>query len=374
MTRTDSIGNAFRGGELIAVNRPTTPVDGIRPVFVVGPSRSGTSLVQTILNQHPDLWIARETHYFDDLRPRLKDRASRPLDKVDSVRCERYFLTIGHRPYGQKGDPTQSHVDAGELRAEARTLGGTADAYFEAYCKIRTRQHDKFRWGEKTPRHVFRLDEILACHPSAQIVCLARDPRAVTASYRDWKRRSADHTGTTGKDRERARRSYDPILNAFLWRSAMQASLRARGRYGEDRVHILRYEDLLGDPRPLIRGLAEWLGLQYDPTMLDVPIVYSSYSIAGAGISKEPLDRWRAKLTPTEISVVQTCCRRPMDALGYAPEPVSPPLHRVALTWAAVPIAVLRAALANRARLGRASEYVRRRLLPTCRPNNQPIA
>jgi hypothetical protein len=33
-----------------------------RPVFVTGPSRSGTTLVQEILNRSDDLWVAPETH------------------------------------------------------------------------------------------------------------------------------------------------------------------------------------------------------------------------------------------------------------------------------------------------------------------------
>jgi hypothetical protein len=355
------------------VNAPTYPVDGSRPVFVVGPSRSGTSLVQAILNQHPDIWIARETHYFDDLRPRLKDRANRPLDEADAARCERYFGALGHRPYGEPGDPSQSQVDVNHLKAEAKILGGSADAYFAAYCKIRARQHGKSRWGEKTPRHVFRLDEIFAFQPSAQVVCLSRDPRAVTASYRDWKRRSTkrEGPGMRSRDRKRARSSYDPVLNAFLWRGAMRASLRARTRYGEEQIHILRYEELLTDPEAAIRGLANWLWLDYVPAMLDVPIVQSSYSIAETGISKEPLDRWRTKLTSAEISAVQMCCRRTMEAVGYAREPVSPPLHSLARMWATVPVAVVRAALANRGRLGRFPEYVRRRLYVALAPDDQ---
>jgi hypothetical protein len=223
---------------------------------------------------------------------------------------------------------------------------------------------------------VFRLDEIFASHPSSQVICLVRDPRAVTASYRDWKYRSRreESDEATHEDRRRARRSYDPILNALLWRSAMQASLDARKKYGGESVHFLRYEDLLGDPETTLRALTDWLGHQYDAAMLDVPIAYSSYAIPGGGISKEPLERWRAKLTPTEVGVVQTCCRRPMAELGYVLEPVSPPLHRVALTWAAVPVALFRATLANRARLGKVSEYVRRRLGVRSRPNDQPVA
>src|SRR5690242_2778675 len=100
------------------------------PVFVVGPSRSGTSLLRAALNAHPEFWIVRETHYFDDLRPRLPDRGAIALDGDDRERCERYFLALGHRAYGHKGDPSRSAVDRDELRARAAALGSSGDAYF----------------------------------------------------------------------------------------------------------------------------------------------------------------------------------------------------------------------------------------------------
>jgi hypothetical protein len=351
----------------------TQELGGGEPIFVVGPSRSGTTLLQEILNRHPALWIARETHYFDDLRPRLGERALEPLSTEDAQTCERYFLALGHRAYGHEGDPAQSQIEADELRAEAERLGGSADAYFEAFCRVRTRAHGKSRWGEKTPRHVFRINEILAFSPRAKVVCLVRDPRAVAASYRDWKRERpeapSDGDAFFLEDRHRAARSYNVVVNALLWKAAMRASTSALARHGHDRIYLLHYEGLVENPDRTLRGLADWLGVIYETTMLDVPVAYSSYEMPRSGISTQPLERWREKLTATEISAVQTCCGRVMTDLGYRRENVSAPLHRLVWTWATVPTAFARAALANRKRLGRASEYVRKRLLLTVSRN-----
>ena len=223
-------------------------------IFVVGASRSGTNLVRALLNAHSTLWISGETHYFDDLRPRLPGNGTEPLAGEDRERCERYFLALSHRAFGQAGDPGESRFDRGELRALAGELGGSGDAYFEALCRLRAGRHGRERWGEKTPRHVYRIDELLTVFPEAKVVCLVRDPRAVVASYKDWHgaaaRRGVTETSELEADRERSRRSYNAVLMSLLWRGVVRASFAALERHGPERVRIQRFEA----PRGLARG------------------------------------------------------------------------------------------------------------------------
>lgn len=335
------------------------------PILVVGPSRSGTSMVRESLNRHRLVWVVRETHYFDDLRPKLAQRGG-PLEENERDRVERYFLALGHRAYGAEADVTRSAVPRFQLHDRASRLGGGGDAYFEAFCRVRAEQNGKVVWGEKTPRHAFRIAEMLAAFPSARIVCLIRDPRAVVASYRDWTRRPALDPTTGGPfaaDRTRARRSYNIVLASLLCKAALRAAMRARDRFGDDRVRLLVYEDLVRAPDRAYAELMAWLGLPYDPAMLEVPLVQSSYAEAGAaGISTEPLERWRSKLSPAEVRVIESCCADVMRELGYALErPRCSPLA-VPAAWLSTVPGVVRAALVNRRRLGRAGRYVGARL------------
>jgi len=338
------------------------------PIFVVGASRSGTNLLRALLNAHGEVWISPETHYFDDLRPRLSSGGREQLAPEERERCENYFLALAHRAYGQDGDPAGSRVDREELRALAAELGGTGDAYFEALCLIRARLHERSRWGEKTPRHVYRITEMLEAFPGAKVVCLVRDPRAVIASYRDWHTAGAkvgewNDDDALAADRARTRRSYNIVLMSYLWRGVVQASYEALRRHGADRVHVQRFERLAADAEGETRALCAWLGLAYEPAMLAIPVVNSSYASSGeaGGVSSEPVERWRATLSPTEISVIQQCCGGMMDELGYEQEPVPVSYAGLARAWVTAPFAVVRAAAINRGRLGRMSHAVRRR-------------
>ena len=336
------------------------------PIFVVGASRSGTNLLRALLNEHSEVWMSPETHYFDDLRPRLQGGGAARLGPEERARCEDYFLALSHRAYGQEGDPAGARVDREELRGLAAELGGSGDAYFKALCLIRARLHKRPRWGEKTPRHVYRISELLEAFPGAKVICLVRDPRAVIASYRDWHTAGAkqgvwNDDDALAADRERTRRSYNIVLMSYLWRGVVQASYEALRRHGEARVHIQRFERIAADPEGETRALCAWLGLEFEPAMLEIPVVNSSYAASGGGVSSEPVERWKTTLSATEVSVIQHCCGRMMDELGYAKEPVPESYPGLVWAWVTVPFAVVRAAALNRRRLGRMSHALRRR-------------
>lgn len=342
------------------------------PVFIVGASRSGTALLQSILSNHPSLHISGETHYFDDLRVTMAGREQDPLSAQDARRCEDYFLALAHRPYGHGGDPKRSRIDRTRLRAVANRVGLGADAYFEGFCRLNAETAGKVHWGEKTPRHVFRIAEIIQRYPAARIICMVRDPRAVVVSYRDG-RAGGGHPGFEGDpdhrqalkcDQRRLRKSYNILVLSLLWRATVQAAVLARKRFGADRVYIQQFEELVGDPTVATERLAAWLSLEYWPSMLDVPMHNSSFSTFNerAGVSQEPARRWREKLSDTEIGVTQACCGSLMKKTGYTREPVKIPIFALAWHWIALPAVTLRIVRVNRGRMVDIPDYIWRRL------------
>ena len=84
------------------------------PVFIVGPSRSGTALVRSLVNRHPDVHIANETHYFDDLRRTVA--AAEVLSVEDRQVAVDYFRALTHRPYGHFGEKDVDEIGAEQSR------------------------------------------------------------------------------------------------------------------------------------------------------------------------------------------------------------------------------------------------------------------
>ena len=339
------------------------------PVFITGASRSGTAMVQSILVRNRQVRLAGETHYFDDLRPRV---AGRPLDDAARITCADYFRSLTVRPYGKNGDPAQSWLSREELLDAAGQTGDTADSIFEAFCKLLAAREGASVWGEKTPRHVFRIKEILEAFPRAKVICMIRDPRAVVASYRDWRYQGgivraegdAAFQSAIRADEERAKRSYHIVLASLMWRGAANAAFAAQTEFTRDRARIVNYETVANEPEAALREITAWLGIDFEAGMLDIPLHNSSATRfdAGAGVSKAPQNRWREALSDREIGIIQKVAGKTLTDAGYEPLEVRTGPLDLPLAWAGMPVAVVRAALANRSRTGSLPSYALKRL------------
>jgi hypothetical protein len=343
-------------------------------LFVGGPSRSGTMMLSSILSRHPLVQLQDETHFFDDLRARV---GAKPLSAMTPAQRDAVldtFRALAHRHYGRGGRAEESWLTREALAAEASRHGDDADSVFMAFCLIQAARRGKEPavWGEKTPRNVFRIDDILAAFPAAKVICMVRDPRACVTSYRDWAKASfasdaaadAREVAALAGERRRQALSYDIVLATLLWRAAVNAAHAAAGRHGPERVRIQRYEDATADPAGVFSDICRWIGVEFEPSMLSVTFGNSSYgpNRKGAGVSSKPVDRWREKLSAREIRVIQTVAGKTMRRSGYAPLAVDAGPLAVLGACAAAPFAVVRAVGANSDRIADLPSYLWRRV------------
>lgn len=331
------------------------------PIFVVGASRSGTELVRALLNRHPRVGVAPETHYFDDLRPKVGGGRS-VLTPEQREMTRKYFDDLHNGWYG-----LNTKVPASTSAQWSESMGETADEVFRQYCEAWSAARGKDVWGEKTPRHIFRGDDILAAFPDARILVLMRDPRAVVASYRDWRNQWAgpealDPSLVDASQREdrRIRASYSLSIVSMLWKSAARHAESLVRRHGPDRVRILKYEDLVTEPERTTRELCAWLGVQFDSDMLTVGVVNSSYVAANVqdGVDPAVADRWRHVLSENEIGYVDWLVGGVARSFGYAPAGFRVSKAFAARELALVPFRLLRAAVVNRRRIGALMPYL----------------
>jgi hypothetical protein len=159
------------------------------PIFVVGYMHSGTTLLLNILANHPTIFSGLgETNFFARL-PLIRQH-SPDLDNDESLAAfiNRTIKIIrhGYNRVERRDEnslaptsPLDSDIEAIRRRCNDRRRH---DLVFAEVFDYLTQQAAKTRWLEKTPTHIFHIDDISACVPNAQFVEIVRDPRDVLAS------------------------------------------------------------------------------------------------------------------------------------------------------------------------------------------------
>ena len=220
-----------RDGDALDEARPPAP-------FVVGLTRSGTTLLRLMLDAHPLLTIPPETHFLPDLikAARAERGTEGMLEAITSNRTWGDF-GIGEEEMRERLAAVESGDGAGAVRA-----------FFAAYAD----KQGKPRWGDKTPAYMLAVQRIGRTLPESRFVHLIRDGRDVALSQ------SARALNEQPAPAEQAARWVKRI-----GKSREQASSLKGARYVE-----ARYEDLVRDPETTLRRICEFIDLPWDDAVL----------------------------------------------------------------------------------------------------------
>jgi Sulfotransferase family len=206
------------------------------PVFVVGCPRSGTTLVQTMLDSHPRLSVLYEAESLVDI----------PLGLRSSRSCASEALA-----FAEAHQDCRTHgFDARAARAVCKELGiRDAAGAMRALAASQALAHGKRRWGTKTPKALLHLAELATVYPDAQFIHVIRDGRDSASSQARVFSRSV-------------------VQGALLWRTGMRTGRRAGSRLGPDRYLEVRLEELLSSPEEQLRRMCAFLGEDFGQSML----------------------------------------------------------------------------------------------------------
>ena len=207
------------------------------PVFVVGPLRSGTSLLYAILNQHPQIGLMYECDVWDF--PQILSRFRFQRDWRTRLEFYNQSLSRHRLIFGDNSRGLENIRAPGDLY---RLFAESKDAKF---------------FGEKSPFYCTRLCQLAKNHPGCHFILIWRDPVEIYQSIEDAARESRffRRPGT---------------LNRLLFYQEQMIQEAAKLIRSGSRIHHVTYLDLIDRTEKSCRGICQFLNIEFDEKMLNL--------------------------------------------------------------------------------------------------------
>jgi len=207
----------------------------VQMLFVIGSPRSGSTMLERILESHSIVKGGPEPHLLTPLAHLgvWENVEKAPYDHILAAEAQRLFVQ-------QLPNREQDYWLA--CRAYCEVLYGRyLEGGPESICL------------DKTPAYALILPFMMKVFPDAKYIVLTRHPLATFSSYAnsffDGDYQAAQH--------------YNPILNRYV--PAIAAFLR---QTGVPYVHV-RYEDLVKDPETWMERIYEHVGIPFERETID---------------------------------------------------------------------------------------------------------
>lgn len=282
--------------------------------FIVGPPRSGTTLMQAMLNAHPGISIPPETEFFMHSRPnRTRSTTGDVLQRSRSTSHVAIARWLDGQAFREQGIERRAFEQASAMVEALRPQDTPERKTFLALMAMHQHRSGATRVGEKSPHHARYVMPLSRTFTDAKFIFMIRDPRGTVAS----RLRVPWHRGRHFA----AAREWRDLVDLHC-SYAVCNELR-------ERYLLVRMEDLIANPHHELLRVCNLLGEQFDPAMLAFQqrneAGFDARENAWKARTLRPLDpsaveSWQTELTPRQQAGIERVVGiERMRGLGYEP-------------------------------------------------------
>jgi hypothetical protein len=154
--------------------------------------------------------------------------------------------------------------------------------------------------------------------PKSKLIVQVRDPRDNVASCKKLANLYIVYHGSITRA-------------ARMWTKDQLGALQLLKIFGEGVVRIHRYEDLVLDPRKTLQGVCEFLGLEWQESMLQYyhaqaeqrkrseKYLYNMWANLDQPVKSNSVNQWKENLKTYELRSVERECGLLLTEFGYVP-------------------------------------------------------
>jgi len=271
---------------------PTRPEKG--PIFIVGMNGSGTTMLLDHLNNHSRIYgFWQETRilpYYLRNRGKFGD-----LDDDSSFRRLWEEMRSAY-PFWKTNRKQSVPLPDNWARVERNPA-----AVFEALIRHFADLSGKPRWSEKSPMYVLHMESIGREFPEAQFIHMIRDGRDCAASFHRRWRFSPEHT-------------------IYKWKRVVEQG-RAQGTdLGKSRYLEVKFEDLTTNPTRELRKICEFLGEQYEDSLLTTSRTQPRMQGKESAVMVPNQGKYKSYFSNRKLVSLERISGRALTAMGYETE------------------------------------------------------
>jgi hypothetical protein len=323
-------------------------------LFCSGTARGGTNLLNLILSVHPQIQVYQDPllPFFKMFRSAVMKQIHGPIIPISKPLDEYYYfdekLAVLNAIQASNLDISFQKSDFKILIEELRNRmsfsspklipyldslsGGTYASVFQSTIRIMEKAWGKtgIEWpGFNENWAIEFFKPVSVTRPDAKFIVLIRDVRAAIASHMKLVSHQSEnplYQYEKGEDMIALVMSF-----ARCWRKQVAFLIQYSGGPFNDRLHWLRYEDLVSDPEKEIVATCKFLGVDYSSDMIETESFISPdgsrwlpnsnhYGVSRSGIYTETVEKWKTTLPLPIIELIEFICAPELDLLGYEVE------------------------------------------------------
>ncbi len=275
--------------------------------FILGRPRSGTTLLRTLFDAHPNAAVPLECAFIVNMAQKYGH-----IKMWDSQTLLSYY------------DDLQTHIkfdtwnmDLEKLKIALLQCEGSFT--FQQLCKVVYLEYKSVFHkeeikliGDKNPVYATYTNKLLKMFPDAKFIHLVRDPRDNIISLKN-----VDFEGPFS------------ALLAYRWKHSAEKLFKIKKKNPE-KFYTIRYEDLAKEPQKYYAEMCQFLGLPYHDKVFDFykkqdealklfnndkVMKYHKSLLSPINVSK--IDLWKTQLPEIDIRIAEFVCGKWTKIYGY---------------------------------------------------------
>ncbi len=283
--------------------------------FIMGRPRSGTTLLKTLFDAHPNVKIPSELPIFLPIFQKFKG-----VKNWDEKHIRLFIDHIFKPDTFNNRRIDNLKIDREKFTSEL-LVPGQIKSIQDLLIKFNEHAYSPFDKkeillvGDKNPVYSIYTRRFMRIFPEARFICIVRDYRDNFVSLRNLKEMKLEA----------------PVLTLQIARWVHITKLfRSCAERNPERFYIIKYEDLVREPEKIFESLCKFLNIPYTPDVFNFhlkkdeiletfqnPAIEKIHKSLMSPVNTRRMNLWKGQMSITEIQIADQIAGSTADLMNY---------------------------------------------------------